>query len=348
MDDSGIDSTLQVCADKPRESNVIRRQRRKKRAKLPKDPDHPRRPISSYLRWAKDNRLRVKEEVGGGDVPMKIVSRELGKQWNQSKEETKNKYRRDYEDARNRFMQEKEQYQPSLEFKQTLRAARNARKKAKNPALPTVTEKKRKMSERRMSYNKRPRSAFALWKKDKRALVKQEMTSPTRKEIAAELERRWSLQPKNIHDEYKGQAARELEEYEAEWGRRARYSMDGPNDTGAADGRGARTAYELYTTEQHTNLSRKWNKRSRNKKPDFKSFCMQQWLILHADDRMRYEEISMQEHLGLHQPELTIQLEPEVVDEGDAGDTCEEPALQTADSQYLDLLIDTHTGLMLN
>ena len=45
-------------------------------------------------------------------------------------------------------------------------------------------------------------SAFALWKKDKRALVKQEMTSPTRKEIAAELERRWSLQPKdsNIHN----------------------------------------------------------------------------------------------------------------------------------------------------
>ena len=57
-------------------------------------------------------------------------------------------------------MQEKEQYQPSFEFKQTLKAARKARKKAKVPALPPVTKKKREMSERTMSYNRRPKRCF--------------------------------------------------------------------------------------------------------------------------------------------------------------------------------------------
>ena len=45
---------------------------------------------------------------------------------------------------------------------------------------------------------------------------------------------------------------------------------------------------------------------------------------------------------------FTFKVEPEAVDEGDAGETGVESALQPETFQYFELLFDPHTGHMLN
>ena len=82
-----------------------------KAKKEPKDPSKPKRPMNSYMRFAHDHREEVKKEVysdksfaklNGRDKNARIAQR-LGELWGEASKSTKDRYQKEYEDAKKEY-----------------------------------------------------------------------------------------------------------------------------------------------------------------------------------------------------------------------------------------------------
>ena len=62
-----------------------------------KDPNAPKKPLSSYLMYCKDNRDRIKAE--NPDVSFQDLSRLLGQAWKSADEDVREKYTTDANEA---------------------------------------------------------------------------------------------------------------------------------------------------------------------------------------------------------------------------------------------------------
>ena len=87
---------------------------KKKVAKTLKDPSAPKRPLSSFLLFAGEERPRVVAELG--NISVGEVGKELGRRWALLDKDSKGKYETAHMEDKARYEQEKENYQQSNEF----------------------------------------------------------------------------------------------------------------------------------------------------------------------------------------------------------------------------------------
>ncbi|KAJ3137650.1 Non-histone chromosomal protein 6, partial [Irineochytrium annulatum] len=79
--------------------------------KKKKDPHAPKRPLSAYMLWCKDNRDRIKEEnpsAGFGDI-----GKILGREWKALDESDKEPYNQMMKKDKERYDREIENYSPA-------------------------------------------------------------------------------------------------------------------------------------------------------------------------------------------------------------------------------------------
>ncbi|GFH32695.1 HMG box domain-containing protein [Haematococcus lacustris] len=55
-----------------------------------KDPNAPKKPLSSYMIWCQENRERIKTDHP--DMKLTEISSEMGRQWKEVDEDTKKEY----------------------------------------------------------------------------------------------------------------------------------------------------------------------------------------------------------------------------------------------------------------
>jgi len=81
---------------------------KKKRKK--KDPNAPKRPLSSYLLFCQDHRAEVKSKLGK-DADVKDIAKKLGKMWSKASDEDKKKYEKKFAKAKEVYEKEKKKYE---------------------------------------------------------------------------------------------------------------------------------------------------------------------------------------------------------------------------------------------
>jgi len=88
--------------------------KKKKPAKVMKDPAAPRRPMTPFLVFAKEERRKVLGEMG--NIAMGEVSKEIGKRWGVLAKNEKERYEAAYLEDKARYGEEMKSYQPSQQF----------------------------------------------------------------------------------------------------------------------------------------------------------------------------------------------------------------------------------------
>jgi len=85
---------------------------KKKRKK--KDPNAPKRPLSSYLLFCQDHRADVKSKLGK-EADVKDIAKKLGKMWSKTTDEDKKKYEKKFAKAKEAYEKEKKKYEKTKE-----------------------------------------------------------------------------------------------------------------------------------------------------------------------------------------------------------------------------------------
>jgi len=177
--------------------------------KKKKDPNAPKRAKSAYLFFCKDNREKVKGDLGE-KAKNTDVTRELGARWNALKESKKAadkkamiKYTKQAAEDRERYDAEKADYVP-LEVDET-----------------EVSAPKRRGGKKRADGPKRGKSAYLFFCQEHRDSVKEENPEMKATEITSELGRLWkefSTNEENAEEleRYNDLAAEDKARYEAE------------------------------------------------------------------------------------------------------------------------------------
>ena len=82
-----------------------------RKTKASKDPNRPKRPQSAYFLWLGENRVRIKEELGG-DAKVTEVTKEAGKQWKLVTAEEKAPFEETSNTEKQRYKVEMDTYKP--------------------------------------------------------------------------------------------------------------------------------------------------------------------------------------------------------------------------------------------
>jgi hypothetical protein len=167
-----------------------------------KDPDAPKKPLSPYLAFYKQQVQAIKKKYGLSSAPE--MSKKAGELWKGLSSKEKAKYEKLASQDKERYENEKKEYtRPSEEeLKQKLVQAKEE-KKLKDPNAP-----------------KKPKSAYIFFSMKNRQLIKDETGFTTISEISKELGSRWKQMEADEKKEYvdmeiqdKDRYLEEMEEY---------------------------------------------------------------------------------------------------------------------------------------
>ena len=106
-----------------------------KKEKVEKDPEAPKRPSSSFLLFAKEERGKILMDMGS--ISVGEVGRELGRRWNGLEDSVKERFKQMAEVDRLRYKKEMKTYKPSELF---LQKKASQLKKKGDDALPGSLE----------------------------------------------------------------------------------------------------------------------------------------------------------------------------------------------------------------
>jgi len=84
---------------------------KKRKTKKTKDPNAPKRALSAYLRWLKENRSQIKESLGEGHKPTEVMS-EAGKLWKALDASKKTPFEEAFKVDQARYKAEMAEYKP--------------------------------------------------------------------------------------------------------------------------------------------------------------------------------------------------------------------------------------------
>lgn len=87
---------------KPSVTVVETAKQRKKRTKKVRDPNAPKMPLSSYMLFARDNRMEIKESAESTLNPQDTV-KEIARRWRELPEESKKEYQEEAESLRENY-----------------------------------------------------------------------------------------------------------------------------------------------------------------------------------------------------------------------------------------------------
>ncbi|KAJ9528945.1 hypothetical protein QJQ45_000486 [Haematococcus lacustris] len=93
---------------KEKASGLLRGAYNKHYTSKKKDPNAPKRPMSSYMLWCQDNRDRIKTD--NPDMKATEITSELGRQWKEVDEGAKKKYHEKAEAEKARYKTEMKDY----------------------------------------------------------------------------------------------------------------------------------------------------------------------------------------------------------------------------------------------
>ena len=169
---------------------------RKPKAKKPKNA--PKNAKSAYIFYCQDERVKIKADHP--DLDAKEVLKLLGVRWQETDEETKDKYKKMAEADKTRYAKEMETYVPSEEEEKKSRKPRA--KKDKNAP-------------------KNVRSAYMFFRENRRDVIKKKNPDLKGKELTNKLTEQWNkikdtpiaMKYHKMVDEDKKRYAKEMEEY---------------------------------------------------------------------------------------------------------------------------------------
>lgn len=160
------------------------------RPSAPKDPNHPKKPLTSYLRWAQEVRPAITEELKkkspkleGKDRNLAVMA-ELKKRWAALSKDKKSKYEKAYEKDKATYDKEMESYTPPAVSGEDA-PARKSRKGEKKGVL----------------------TGYTLFCKEQRPTVKAENPDMKPTEIMSEFGRLWKEVSEEEKAEYNKRAA---------------------------------------------------------------------------------------------------------------------------------------------
>lgn len=162
------------------------------RPRAPKDPNHPKKPLTSYLRWAGEVRASITEELKKknpkqeGKDRNQAVMTELAKRWEALSAEKKAKYEKAYK-------KDKEAYDAAME----------------NYTPPATTSEDAPARKSRKGQNTGKLNKYTLFCKEMRPSVLADNPNIENKEVMTELANRWKEVSEEERAEYAERAKTE-------------------------------------------------------------------------------------------------------------------------------------------
>jgi F0F1-type ATP synthase membrane subunit b/b' len=83
---------------------------KKSRGKAKKDPNAPKKPLTTYMRWLQDNRQQIVDSLPEGQRGVAAVAKAAGVQWKQVSEDEKRRYQDLVEAAKVEYQKQLEEY----------------------------------------------------------------------------------------------------------------------------------------------------------------------------------------------------------------------------------------------
>jgi len=168
-----------------------------------KDPNHPKRPPSAFLKWAQEERDGIKSQLGS--LSPSDMSKELGHRWAALHPEVKQFYQDRYAIDKIEYDRAKEAYKSGMPIDQNQPLSLPAPGGGQNEN-GKVKRRRFKKKLRDPNAPKKPAPAFLKWSMAERDGIKQELGNLKPGEMGKELGRRWAVLNPEIkqiyHDRY--------------------------------------------------------------------------------------------------------------------------------------------------
>ena len=257
-----------------------------------RDPNAPRRPLSGFFHFSNVGRAKIK--AANPDFTVADISKELSRRWHALDEVTRSMFEQMADNDKQRFRQEKAEYNmsPKGGYKQT--------RAKKDPNAP-----------------KRPLCGFMMFSNEERVKVREIMPNAGVGELGKELGKRWAEASPEVRDKYnemaaqdKSRFAREKQEYvmqphQGRWrGARAKKDPNAPKRNVPAfmwfsnEERGKVRALSpgMRVGDCAKELSRRWALADPETKARFEQMAF--------EDKQRYEREKHEFHMAQRQKEL--------------------------------------------
>ncbi|XP_023342437.1 high mobility group B protein 6 isoform X2 [Eurytemora carolleeae] len=179
-----------------------------RKMKMPKDPQAPKKPLSSYMLWSMDERTKVIAELG--NISVTTVARELGQRWKNINPEIKTRYEQLAKEEKEKFVNSMKDYNPTQEFLNKVELAKKKTELKKIKDLKKINKIKKVKDP---SAPKRPMSGYFLWTQDNRANIIAELGNVSVPVLAKELGKRWGMLDEETKKDYEAKGIVEKEKY---------------------------------------------------------------------------------------------------------------------------------------
>lgn len=193
-------------SDSEDESPKKKKAKAPKKAKAKKDPNAPKKPLSAYFMFSKENRERLKE--ANPDAGVSDIAKLLGAEWKNVTAEEKAKYEKMAAKDKARYKEEMENYTPPPGMEDDKKGGKKSSPKGKKKKDPNAP--------------KRAMSSFMIFSQEMRPKIKAENPDMSFGELGkklGEIFREMKPEEKEKYEklaaEAKGKAKREMDAYKA-------------------------------------------------------------------------------------------------------------------------------------
>lgn len=152
--------------------------RKTKSKKAPKDPNAPKRPLSSYMLWAGEVRNKIKEE--NPEYSITDIAKMLGKMWSNVGDDERQTYKKKADDMKAKYQKRLSKYRESTEYLDHLEELWKHKIQQTKAQFPKDEH-----------APKRPLSDYMLYVKDVREQFKEENPSLSMTEQTAKIAKSW-------------------------------------------------------------------------------------------------------------------------------------------------------------
>lgn len=225
--------------------------------KTNKDPNAPKKNISSYIFFCKAQRSNVKDN--NPDMDTKDITRELGRLWKQLDDDKKKEYIDQATKDKERYESDMKDYTPSPDIQ--------------------VSESENKKTKKKKTGPKKSLSAYIFFCLDMRDKIKKENDDMTTKEVTSELGRIWKEEYKNDEkkaEKYNKLAAEDKERYNTEKENWSHEESDkSESDKEDSKKSESESDKEEYVSENTVDTKSKKTKKTKKIKTPFMRFCLE-------------------------------------------------------------------------
>lgn len=166
----------------------VKNAKNSKTAAKPKvDPNRPKAPLSSYMRFVSAKRPQIKEENPGAGIG--DIAKVAGKMWKEIDAEEKSIYEKAYQKDKKAWLKKMEDYEPPAGFA-------GSKRPKKDPNAP-----------------KKPMTAYFAWMNENRSRIKEDNPSATLGEVAKIAGKEWRDVDPDVKTDFETAYKSQMEDY---------------------------------------------------------------------------------------------------------------------------------------